>query len=56
MKKISLLLLAAAALFYFSCNKRSGKPRILIFSKNTYFFHDSIPAGINAIHKTWTGK
>ena len=50
MRKISLLL-AAAACFYFSCNKPSGKPRILVFSKTTYYFHNSIPAGINAIIK-----
>ncbi|HVG42019.1 MAG TPA: ThuA domain-containing protein, partial [Chitinophagaceae bacterium] len=34
-----------------SCNKRSGKPRVLVFSKQTYYFHTSIPNGIAAIKK-----
>ncbi|MDQ6889073.1 MAG: ThuA domain-containing protein, partial [Bacteroidota bacterium] len=35
-----------------SCkNERSGKPKVLVFSKNTYFFHTSIPNGIAAITK-----
>src|SRR5437870_6084547 len=52
MRKISLLLLAAAACFYFSCsNKRNSKPRVLVFSKTTGFRHSSIPNGIAAIQK-----
>ncbi|MEO6290008.1 MAG: ThuA domain-containing protein [Ginsengibacter sp.] len=34
-----------------SCSHRSGNPRVLVFSKNTYFFHTSIPNGIAAITK-----
>ncbi|MEO6221429.1 MAG: ThuA domain-containing protein, partial [Ginsengibacter sp.] len=35
-----------------SCNnRRSGKARVLVFSKNTYFLHTSIPNGIAAITK-----
>lgn len=35
-----------------SCSdKRSGKPRVLVFSKTTGFNHESIPAGIAAIQK-----
>src|SRR6476620_5989687 len=34
-----------------ACNKREGKARVLVFSKETYFFHTSIPNGIAAIQK-----
>ena len=34
-----------------SCNKRSGKPRILVFSKTAGFHHESIPAGNKALIK-----
>lgn len=34
-----------------SCNKRSGKPRILVFSKTAGFRHSSIPAGKSALIK-----
>ena len=34
-----------------SCNKRSGKPRILVFSKTVAFYHESIPAGNQALIK-----
>ncbi len=40
------------ALVLFSCNnKRSGQPRVLVFSKTTGFRHSSIPNGIAAIQK-----
>ena len=43
---------AAAFIFLiFSCNKRSGRPRLLVFTKTTGFHHSSIPAGVNAIIK-----
>ena len=32
-------------------NEVSAKPKVLVFSKNTYFFHASIPNGIAAIKK-----
>lgn len=38
-------------LFLFSCNKRSGKPRILVFAKTAGFHHESIAVGIPAIQK-----
>lgn len=49
----------ASTLFYcalllftaLSCNKRSGKARVLVFSKTSGFHHSSIPAGIAAIQK-----
>ena len=53
MKKFFPLLLAAAiAIVYFSCSsKRSGKPRVLVFTKTTGYRHASIPNGIAAIQK-----
>ncbi len=55
MKKIVLLLLVASACVYLSCNKkRSGKPRVLLFSKTAGFVHASIPNGIAAIQKLGT--
>src|SRR5947208_2646782 len=42
-------------LFFFllmvSCSKRSGKPRVLVFSKTLGWHHTSIPNGIAAIQK-----
>ncbi len=35
----------------FSCNSRSGKPKILVFSKTSGFYHNSIPEGMAAIQK-----
>ena len=52
MKKILLFLLLASTCLYFSCNKkRSGKPRVLVFSKTAGYVHASIPKGIAAIQK-----
>src|SRR5690606_11847775 len=34
-----------------SCNKRSGTPRVLVFSKTAAFYHESIPAGVEALIK-----
>ena len=45
-----MVLLAIAALA-FSCNKREGKPRILVFSKTAAFYHESIPDGNPAIRQ-----
>jgi cytochrome c len=52
MKSI-LITIAAGFLitFFLSCNKRSGKPRVLLFCKGGYYFHESIPAGVAAIIK-----
>ena len=46
---LSLLVIACLAI---SCtSKRSGKPRVLVFSKTSGFRHSSIPKGIAAIQK-----
>lgn len=37
-----------------SCGKRSGDPKVLIFSKTAGFYHESIPEGIAAIQKLGT--
>lgn len=54
MNRNFLLVIIALMVFLLvqnACNKRSEAPRILVFSKNTYYFHESIPAGIEAIMK-----
>ncbi len=43
------MVLFAIVLVAFSCNKREGKPRILVFSKTAGFYHESIVNGNNAI-------
>ncbi|RYF95954.1 MAG: ThuA domain-containing protein, partial [Chitinophagaceae bacterium] len=43
--------IAAFATVLFACNGRSGKPRLLVFSKTTGFRHGSIAAGQKAIMK-----
>lgn len=51
-KAIPLFVLAIIVIFYASCSsKRSGKPRVLVFSKTSGFRHSSIPAGKAAIMK-----
>jgi cytochrome c len=37
--------------FLFSCGKRSGKPRVLVFTKTAGYYHTAIPAGASAILK-----
>lgn len=52
MKKEFFLLLTITGLLIFSgCSKRSGNPRILVFSKTASFYHQSIPKGVAAIQK-----
>jgi len=53
MKRIVFFLLAASFIISAtSCNnKRSGKPRVLVFSKTAEFRHSSIPNGKAAIQK-----
>jgi type 1 glutamine amidotransferase len=34
-----------------SCSQRSGPPKVLVFSKTSGFYHNSIPDGIEAIQK-----
>ena len=47
---LSVILLSAT----YSCNKRSGAPRLLVFSKTAAFYHQSIPAGNTALIKLAT--
>ena len=44
-------LLASLVFTLGSCGTRSGKPRVLVFSKTAGFYHQSIPDGIAAIQK-----
>ena len=46
-----LVIISVFALSLFSCNKRSGRPRLLVFTKTAGFHHSSIPDGANAIIK-----
>jgi len=48
---VPLAIISIFALSLFSCNKRSGRPRLLVFTKTTGFHHSSIPAGADAIIK-----
>jgi cytochrome c len=34
-----------------SCSSKETKTRVLVFYKNTYYFHESIPAGASLIHQ-----
>lgn len=55
MKRISrLLLLVLSVSFFFSCNKRSGEPRVLIFTRTADFVHDNIPAAKVAFMKLFS--
>lgn len=48
----SLLLLGLiTSVAFWSCNSRSGKPKVLVFSKTAGYHHESIPTGIAAIQK-----
>ena len=53
MKKFfALAIPVLICIFYFSCsNKRSEKPKVLVFSLTKGFHHESIPDGIAAIQK-----
>ncbi|MEO8711125.1 MAG: ThuA domain-containing protein, partial [Parafilimonas sp.] len=53
MKRIfALAITVFVVCFYFSCsNKRSEKPKVLVFSLTKGFHHESIPDGIAAIQK-----
>lgn len=55
MKKYIWLALITFAVLVISCSKkRSGKPRVLVFTKTAGFVHASIPKGIAAIQKLGT--
>lgn len=47
--KKNILLLLVLVVAFNSCNKRSGPPKVLIFSKTAAFYHESIPAGNEAL-------
>ena len=54
MKSLSRLLYLPAfafLMFFVSCNKRSGKPKLLVFTKTAGFHHASIEDGVKAIFK-----
>jgi cytochrome c len=54
MKPINLYILSVLIVLTvsaFSCNKRPGKARVLVFTKTAGFFHESIPTGVAAIQK-----
>lgn len=52
MKKVLPLITLLAVVAFYSCsNKRSGDPKVLVFTKTAGFVHQSIPAGIAAIQK-----
>ena len=50
MRKSTLVMLCFI-LALASCNKRSGDPKVLVFSKTAGFYHESIVDGIAAIQK-----
>jgi cytochrome c len=48
LRSFAILIVACT---FFACNSRSGKPRVLVFSKTSGYRHASIPAGKAAIMK-----
>jgi len=49
--RIYAVLFAVPVLFLYSCNKRSGQPKLLVFTKTVGFHHASIEDGVQAIFK-----
>lgn len=47
----TVMMVLTLVVVFASCNKRSGKPKVLVFSKTAGFYHESIPDGIAAIQK-----
>lgn len=45
------ILFFTSIVFVISCSRRSGKPKILVFSKTVGFHHESIADGNAAIQK-----
>ncbi len=43
------VLIVVLLFVFISCTKRSGKPRILVFTKTAGYRHESIPYGVSAI-------
>ncbi len=49
---IYALLISVSVLFFYSCsNKRSGEPKLLVFTKTAGYHHESIADGVKAIYK-----
>lgn len=46
-----IMILVLGILVVASCSTRSGKPKVLVFSKTTGYYHESIPEGLAAIQK-----
>ncbi len=49
--RFSFAILLVSALLFGCSRKRSGNPRILVFTKTAGFHHSSIPAGVKAIQQ-----
>lgn len=49
--RICLALVAASVFSFYSCNKRSGTPKLLVFTKTAGYHHESIADGVQAIFK-----
>lgn len=47
----TLVIFSSLLLVFSSCSKRSGNPRILVFTKTTGYHHESIVAGTASIEK-----
>ena len=47
----AVVIFTSLLLVFSSCSKRSGDPRVLVFTKTTGYHHESIVAGIAAIEK-----
>lgn len=50
-KVLLLIIVGLSLLFASSCGRRSGRPRILVFSKTSGFVHKAIPVGVGALQK-----
>lgn len=53
----TIALVAVLSCLLFSCSqKRSGEPRVLVFTRTAGFHHESIPEGVKAIQKMGSEK
>lgn len=48
---VQYFVLLISVFLFISCSKRSGPPKVLVFSKTAGFYHESIPDGVAAIQK-----
>src|SRR5688572_2422832 len=51
LKAGNVFILFSLLVSFYSCNKRPGNARVLLFSKTAGFYHQSIPKGVEAIMK-----